>query len=110
MFNFSLKDMYDDRVSTYLMIISLCKWIGIFFIAAGLFLAIWFSQSWLAIIGGIFITIIGFLAAIICHFLRKKLDTLATIGGNLVSNMESAAKHKAMEQLNKMINKEKNTH
>lgn len=100
---FSLKDTYDDRVSGYLMIISLCKWAGIFFIIIGLFLAFYFSNSWFAIIGGTFITLIGFFAAIISHYLRKKLEVLADKAGVVVSHIETKAKNTAKTHLNKII-------
>lgn len=110
MFNFfSIKDIYDDNVSTYLMIISLCKWIGIFFIICGLFLTTYFSSSWLAIIGGIIIIFIGFFVAIICHYLRKKLEALAVKGGYIVSNIESSVKEKAKAHLNKIIEQNNKT-
>ena len=105
MFNFfSLKDMYDDQVWSYLLIISLCKWFGILLIVTGFFLAIYFN-NWLAIIGGIFIVIIGFFATIVCHYLRKKLGSLATKGGDIINSVETVVKKQAKDHLNNIINK-----
>lgn len=105
MFNFSLKNLYDDKVAGYLFLIDLCKWGSFVAIALGIFLACWFSHYWFAILGGILLVIIGCVVALIAHFVKKKLAVLMAMGSNLVEGAENYVKNQAKQQANKIINK-----
>lgn len=105
MFNFSLKDIYDDNVSGYLLLIDFFKWLSIIFIALGLFLTFWFNDYWLAIIGGILLSFIGSITTIIIHIISKKLVSLANRGSSLVESTENYLKNQAKQQAKKLIDK-----
>lgn len=105
MFNFSLKNLYDDKVSGYLFLIDLCRWGSFTVIVLGIFLAYWFSHYWLAIIGGSLLVIIGCLVALLAHFVKKKLTILMAMGGNLVEGTENYLKKQVKQQTNKIIHK-----
>lgn len=108
MFNFSLKNLYDDKVGNYLLLIALFKWGSIILAILGIFLAIWFSNYWLAIVGGILLSIIGIVVALITHFISKKLSAIIAKGGSLVEGTENYLKDQAIQQAKKFIEQRKN--
>ncbi|UYZ85065.1 hypothetical protein MTZ49_05780 [Entomomonas sp. E2T0] len=108
MFNFTLKNLYDNKVGSYLLLIALFKWGGIVFTLLGIFLAVWFNNYWIAIIGGILLSIIGIVVALITHFISKKLSAIIVKGGNLVEGTENYLKDQAIQQAKKFIDQRKN--
>lgn len=108
MFNFTLKDLYDDKIGGYLFLVDLFKWASIILIVLGVFLAIWFNDYWIAIIGGILLAFIGSILAVITHFIRKKLAIIIAKGGSLVEGTENYLKDQAKQQFHKFRNKQEN--
>lgn len=109
MFNFTLKDLYDDKIGGYLFLVDLFKWASIVLVIVGAFLAIWFNDYILAILGGLLLCFIGFIAAIIAHFIRKKLAIVVAKGGSLVEGTENYLKDQAKQQFHKFRNKHDKT-
>lgn len=103
----SLKDLYDEKMAKGLFWIGFSKWTSIVVIILGIGLVAFFNGSWIAIIIGSLLIIIGIVIAVIAHFIAKKLAVLIAMGGSLVENTENYMIDKAKQQFKKVTEEEK---